>query len=56
VFLRRVDRAQGKTQLTAKGRAFEDLARYLYEGIPGVVVTTRDKANPFARRRSISPA
>jgi hypothetical protein len=46
-FLRTVDQAKGKKQRAVKGRAFEDLARYLFEGIPGVAVTARDKVNLF---------
>jgi hypothetical protein len=46
-FLHRVDRAKGKKQRAARGKAFEELARYLFECIPGVVVTARDKPNIF---------
>ena len=46
-FLHRVDQAKGKKQRAVKGKAFEELASYLFEGIPGVLVTGRDKLNIF---------
>jgi hypothetical protein len=32
----------------AKGNAFEDLACYLLNGIPGIKITARNKMNTFA--------
>src|SRR5882672_1980271 len=33
---------------TAKGKAFEDLACYLLNGIPGITITARNVMNTFA--------
>jgi hypothetical protein len=47
-YLKRVDRARGKNQKAAKGKAFEELARYLFSGIPGVRITSWNQMNTFA--------
>jgi hypothetical protein len=40
----------------ARGKAFEDLACYLFSCVPGIAVTARNVMNTFATRRSTSPA
>jgi hypothetical protein len=46
--LQRADRAKGKKRRAAKGKAFEELARYLFGGIPGVRITSWNQTNTFA--------
>jgi hypothetical protein len=47
-YLQRVDRARGKKKTAAKGKAFEELARYLFSNIPGVSITSWNQMNTFA--------
>jgi hypothetical protein len=44
-FLRTADRARKKT---VRGKAFEDLACYLFAGVPGIRITGRNLMNTFA--------
>jgi hypothetical protein len=44
-YLRRADRARKKA---VRGRAYEDLACYLFEGVPGIAITGRNLLNTFA--------
>ncbi len=44
----RVDRAKGTKKKAAKGKAFEELVRYLFSGIPGVRITSWNQMNTFA--------
>lgn len=44
-YLRRADRARKKA---VRGKAFEELACYLFEGVPGVTITGRNLRNTFA--------
>jgi hypothetical protein len=44
-FLRKADRARKKA---VRGKAYEELARYLFEGVPGVAITHWNEMNTFA--------
>jgi hypothetical protein len=44
-FLRKADRARTKA---GRGKAYEDLACYLFEGVPGIQITGRNLMNTFA--------
>jgi hypothetical protein len=43
-----VDRAKSKKQRAARGKAFEELARYLFGLVPGIAVTHWNEKNTFA--------
>lgn len=48
-YLATVDRAAGKKKKqAAKGKAFEELARYLFSCIPGINITSWNEKNTFA--------
>jgi hypothetical protein len=47
-YLQKVDKAKGKKKKAAKGKAFEELVRYLFGGIPGVTITGWNEKNTFA--------
>jgi hypothetical protein len=53
-YLQRVDRARRKRQRAAKGKAFEELARYLFGGIPGVRITSWNQMNTFATEEIVA--
>jgi Restriction endonuclease len=47
-YLFEVDSASGKNKMNIRGKAYEQLAKYLLERIPGVSATHRNVTNVFA--------
>jgi hypothetical protein len=47
-YLRKADRASGKKRRYVRGKAYGDLARYLFSCVPGITITHSNEMDSFA--------